>query len=442
MKKTTSLTQKINRLPLVVKIKQLPVWTQTLLMVTVTSLVFLYRGNPFFFNPQLFAEDGALWLAQGYNRSIWAMFDPVNGFLHIPERLFGFFLARLPLLWAPFLYALAAWAFFIFTAYYLLSRRTNIVSNTYQRIMLVICLCLISNIDILFFNFSNAAFLMGIIGLLIMIATPARYKTVRILEKAFFFISCFNLTFAWFYLPVALWERFKNKQKNNFFLLSSALASIVQLCFFLSTHVNRSPVTLVSLWSKYILLEIYNQMIIPGLRFARIDTDPNLYGIRVYAVYVVFFTVIGLLVAGYFGLRKSNKQVWYLLFFLAAMTFASLKSPTITAPSPVSAFKTMSIVTDAGRYFVYGILAVNIIFIKASYAIITPKARYAFMIGFAALGLTTSVAYHNFFVTKGNYTDYSAQYQQRIKQFNTGRIEYVLVPQNPISWTMRLDRKN
>src|SRR5205807_2075231 len=148
--------------------------------------------------------------------------------------------------WAPFLFAVAAWALFILTAYYLLTIRTKIFQTLYERIFIIVCLCLIANLDEFFFNYSNSAFLIGIIGALILIAQQSRTRIINVLEKTFFFISCFCLTFPWFYLPIALIERFKFKQKNNFFLITAAVTSVVQLLFFMSTHVDRSVVTLQS----------------------------------------------------------------------------------------------------------------------------------------------------------------------------------------------------
>lgn len=412
----------------------------TLLLVGVVGLVYAYRAHPYIRLPQLFAEDGNVWLAQGYNKPISALFEPVNGFLHVPERLFGIIMAHLPLHWAPFTFALAAWVLFILTAYYLISSRTQILRNTYERIFMAVCLALIGNLDEFFFNFSNSAFLIGIVGVLILIAKPSASKIVRILEKTFFFISCFCLTFPWLYLPIALIERFKFKQKNNFFLISSAVASVVQLLIFMSTHVNRSVVTLSSLWSKFTLLEIYNQTIVPAVRFARLDTLVHEFEVNPHAVQMVWFAVIVLLVAGCIGMRKSPRQVWYILFFLAAMTLASIKSPTITTKLPLDAIKVMSVVDGANRYFIYGIIGVNIIFIKAVGGILMPWARYPFLIGFTLLGISTSMHYKAFFIDK-KFTDYTDQYNQKITLFESGKVNHVHILENPVTWSIDLYHK-
>lgn len=368
------------------------------------------------------------------------MFEPVNGFFHISERLFGIVMGHLPLQHAPLVFALTAWLLFILLVYYLLSPRTKILSNNYERIFTVLALGLIANLDEFFFNFSNSAFLIGVIGVLIMVARKPRNIATAIAEKTFFLLACFTLPFAWFYLPVALIERFKYKSKSLFFLYVPLVAAIVQFVCFITSHVNRSPVTLLSLFSKYTLLEIYNQMIIPAVRFARIDVPVLDFTIHRYAVYTVFLTVATLSLAAFVVLRKSNKQVRYLLFFLIAMTFASIKSPTINVKTPLDAIKTMAVVVGANRYFVYGILAVNIIFIKAAYGALVPRARYAFMVFFIGFGLLTSMHYKAFYIDK-HFTDYRAQYHHAIDQFESGAASTVDIPVNPTPWHMTLLKK-
>ena len=410
---------------------------QTGLLVFITALAYAYRGSSYLANPQMYAEDGVLWLAQGHNKNVFALLQPVNGFLHFPERLFGFIVAHLPLQFAPAIFVVTAWILFIFTAYYLLSSRTRIFNNNFERLFVVGALALISNVEILFFNFSNSVFLMGIIAAMIITAKKSRHRAIRIAEKVFFLLSCLTLPFAWFFLPITLFERFKYKQKDSFFLYASAFGSIVQVIYYITSHVNRSPVTLISLVSKYTLLELYNQIIIPGLRFARIDMPLDQYTHHYYPVVTVFLTVLALLFATIVVVKKTNKQTRYILFFLAGMTFASFKSPSLNAKLPVNAIIAMSYVTGAGRYFIYGVIGFNIISAKAAYEILAPRVRYAFLLIFFAFGLLTSLHYGSFYIQK-NFTDYSSQYRAGISKFELSQTKSVNIPVNPYPWNMTL----
>jgi len=410
---------------------------QTAALTTVTAVAYLVRAHGYLFKPQLFAEDGVLWLAEGHNKNVTALFQPVNGFFHFPERLFGYIVARLPLQFAPFIFVMTAWLLFILLTYYLLSSRTKIFANNYERLFMVAALCLVANINELFFNFSNSIFLMGIVGTLILIAKQPKNRLGVVAEKVIFFLSCFTLPFAWFYLPIALVERFKYKRSEWYFLITSAVASVAQVICYIVSHVNRSPVTFLSLFSKWTLLELYNQMIIPAIRFARIDIPVLDYSLHYYPVFVVSLTVIAMLTATYAVLRKSNKQVWYLLFFLAAMTFASVKSPTLSVKLPIDALKIMAVVRGGSRYFVYGVLAVTLIYVKTAYIAFKPQSRYIFLVVFMGFGLLTSWHYQVFFIDKG-FTDYTHQYSQGISQFQSGKVNKVVIPVNPTPWRMTL----
>lgn len=410
---------------------------QTALLVAIVSATYIFRAQPFIRNPQMFAEDGVLWLADGYNKSITALFEPVNGFLHIAERLFGYILAHLPLQFAPAAFCITAWLFFVLTTYYLLSSRTSILTKNYERLFVVFSLCLIANLEVFFFNFSNSVFLIGVIGLLIFIARPAKSKAVQIGEKILFLLACSTLPFAIVYLPVVLYEKFRHKTKAAFFFYTTLIASAVHLLYFLTSQVERSPVTLSSLFSKFTLLELYNQIIIPAVRFARIDIPVLEFSNHHYPVLLVSLVTIALVAATILVLRTTNRQTIYLLFFLGGMTFASFKSPTVSTELAIDAIKHMAIVTEAGRYFVYGIIAVGIILAKSSYAILAPKARYPILILFMSFGLISALHYESFYIKK-QFIDYSPEYYRAVERLQSGRSNAEVIPVNPTPWTMAL----
>lgn len=422
---------------------------QTALFVSAAALIYFVRAKEYVLRPQLYAEDGGSWLQEGYNHGLDFLWHPYNGFLHLTERLFGWLTAQLPLQWAPFLFNLVAGLIFVLLAYYLFSPRTKILANNYERIFLLLCLGLIANVDEFFFNFSNSVFLLGIIGLLIIIAKPARSKLARLGEKLVFVLTCFTLPFAWFYLPLLLIDRFKFRIRNNFFLYTAALASAVQLIVYVTSQVDRSAVTLFSLISKYTLLEIHNQIIVPTFRLARIDTPVQLFDANnwyvILEVLLVFLICVG---ATILVLKRAKRPVWYLLLFLALMTFASIKSPTIVSTSGVEVLRTLSQIGEGDRYFIYGIIGLSIVLVKFSQAVLAGWARLAFMTAFISFGLLTSLHYDSFHVNK-QFADLRQPYRQAIDRLKTepaGTI--VLVPTNPpneeppyYSWTMTLKAK-
>jgi hypothetical protein len=225
---------------------------------------------------------------------------------------------------------------------------------------------------------------------------------------------------------------FKYKQKNNFFLLTTIATSIIQLLVYVSSHVERSAVTVKSLYSKYTFLELYNQIITPAFRFARIDTplqpinDKNWY-----IILSILFATIVCVLAALWVIKKSDKTIGYLLFFLGAMTFASIASPTIVSTNPIEAIKYMAITLGGDRYFIFGIIGLSIIAAKLSYNFLTPIYRYPFFTVFAVFSIITSLQFGSFFVNK-HFVDLRKQYHDSVHDLKTqSKGSSVFFPINP-----------
>jgi len=408
-------------------------WSTTF-FVSIAAFFYFVRSSQYILRPQLFAEDGTVWLADAHNLGLKSLTMPYNAFFHSTERLFGYLVAQLPLQYAPIIFNTSAWCIFALLAFYLFSPRTKILSNNYQRIFVLLSVGLIANIDEFFFNFSNSVFLLGIIGALILISEEPKKSYARIFEKLIFAICCFTLIFSWLYLPIALVEKLKYRRKVDFYLYIAIAGSVAQILSYLLPHVQRPVVTFQALLSKFTVLEIYNQIIIPAVRFARADLtfESNAR----YEVAVSFFIVTLSLFAAVYVFRASNKQVRYLLLFLITMTIASLKSPLIDSLDPI---KSMSVARWGDRYFIFGILGMTIILAKLSFKIRSAPVRYWFLTAFFLLGFISSWHGRSFFVEK-EFQDYRQQYFEGIKQLKQGE-SMVVIPINPEGWQMTLNGK-
>ena len=422
------------------KIKNAPKESrQTLAFVLAAALAYCLRGSQYILQPQLYAEDGATWLADGFNTGLRSLASPYNGFFHTFERLFGLLVAQWPLQFAPAIFSLTALLLFCLMVYYLFSTRTRILANTYERVFMLLAICLIANVDEFFFNFSNSIFLLGISGVLIIVAQKPENRIVNVLEKAVFALSCFTLPFAWFYLPILLVERFKHHKKTPFFLYVAVAGSMAQLAAYLLSQTERSSVTLWSLFSKFTLLEIYNQIIIPALRFARIDSGYR--GGDHFALLSIGLIIAACLAMTIIVLKKSDKHVWYLIFFLFAMTAASLKSPLVG--HNVGAYRTLKIMSTTpwgDRYFIFGILAAMLIMVKFTYLLIAPRFRYAFIAIFMALGLVASLQFHSLMINR-QLADLRGQYYSNIRLLQSHSTDSISIPVNPSGWSIELRRK-
>ncbi len=416
---------------------------QPFFYVLISGLIYTIRAWEYIAKPQLYAEDGAVWLTDGFNLGIKSLFIPLNGFSHLFERLFGLLIAQLPLLWAPFLFNITAFFIFCLMVYYLYSARTKILTSTFERLFMLVSLCLIANVDELFFNFSNSVFLLGIIGVLLIVAKKSKNKYINVLEKSLFIITCLTLPFAWIYLVILLLDWLVLHKRQLFFLMSAILGSIVQLIIYLGSETTRSPVTLVSMLTKHIVLEIYNQIIIPALLFARIDINTEL-PISLKRLLFTFILFVCLFVLTIIVFKKSNRQTKLLLLFIAGMTFASLKSPFIVGSSALDAIKYMATSQFGDRYFIFGILGMSIALAKFGSIYLSKRIGHFALVIFTTIGALSSIK-HNTFVVNKNFADYTNDYSNGIKQMKNVdlSIQDVIIPVNPGgSWVIRFSKTN
>jgi hypothetical protein len=371
--------------------KWLPPKAFTAILVFIPTVLYAIRAKQYIEMPQLYAEDGAIWLADAYNHGFRSILSPYNGFAHTAERLYALFVTLFPLKYAPFLFDFGGFLIFVLMCYYLFSKRLNIFTNNYQKLFLAFSLGLMANFNEFFFNFSNSIFLLGIIGLCIYVARPSAFKLIRSLEKVSFIIICLTLPFAWFYLLIIAYEWLLLKKRNWFYLMASGAGSIIQLFAHEFTKYPRPDIQLsVLATSRYTVLEIYNQIITPGLRFARMDTSITIafHQFLIILIFCLLLALIFLVVT----IRYATRSFRYLAFFLLCFTAAALKGPLVGGNlSSPNILKFMDTAQFGNRYFFYGILGVFIMLALLSSTYIKRSARYGFLIVFMCFSLITSI---------------------------------------------------
>ena len=408
-------------------------------LVTIPAILYLIRGWQYIRTPQLYAEDGTVWLTNAYNTGWHTLFTPYNGFAHTTERLFALIITQFPLRFAPLIFNLAGYGLFILMCYYLFSTRTKIFSNNYQKIFMAFSLGLIANFGEFVFNFSNSIFLLGIIGLCIYFAKPPKNIVINILEKILFILACLTLPFAWFYLLIILIDWIWRKQRRIFF---SIIGSIIQLCAHVFSKYSRSSIpTKTLITSRYTVIELYNQIITPALRFARIDVTATTPLHKFLMILIFCFVLACLLLATL--IKQGAIQLKFLAVFCILFTIASLKSPLVGGNlSSVNILKFMDTAEFGNRYFFYGILFLLTILAVAASAYINKKAQYYFLVAFMVFSLLTSVITGDFKINKG-FNNYANTYTYDIVKLNTAKPgNIVQIPENPgTAWFINLDAK-
>jgi hypothetical protein len=414
----------------------------TIAFVLIPSVLYVIRAWQYIATPQLFAEDGAVWLAGAYNHGLQSLFTPYNQFAHTAERLFALIVIHFPLILAPLLFNLGGFALFVLMCYYLFSRRSAVLTTNYQKLFIACSLGLIANFTEFFFNFSNSIFLLGVIGLCIYLAKPSRYAAVRVLEKIGFIIACLTLPFAWFYLLIILFDYVWIKKKKLFYLAVAAIGSVIQLWTYALTASHRPSVPLsILLGSKYIMIEIFNQIITPVLSFARVNSNLTLQAHESLSI-----TAFCILIAGfslYVVIKHASLELKYLVFFSIAFTAASLRSPIVGGGlTGTNILKFMSTTFEENRYFFYGILCLLLVIALAADTYLKRRASYALLIFFMAFGLSLSIASNSWTIHKNFFVNYSAGYSEGISAFNkSSQGSTIAIPENPVGWTIVLDKK-
>ncbi len=421
--------------------KKIPNNLITAIFVVIPSSLYLIRGWQYIKVPQLYAEDGSVWLANAYNNGAKSIFTPYAGFTHSAERIFAYLVSLLPLQIAPLLFNMAGFGLFILMCYYLFSFRTKIFTNNYQKIFMALSLGLIANFNEFIFNFSNSVFLLGIIGLSIYLARPSKNKLVNLTEKLLFVLACLTLPFAWLYILIIGFEWFIRKKYNLFFIITSVIGSIIQLLVHLFSVYPRPsiPLTTIAL-SRYTIIEIYNQIITPAFRHARIDISPTISDRQLLVLFI--FCLLLALTTIIILIKNASLKIQYIAAFLLLFTGASLVGPITEGLSPAAALKFMSTATYGNRYFFYGVLFMTILTAIATDIYIKKSAKYLFLILFMVFSIFSALQYNNLGVNK-NFYNYSSIYQKDIIKLNQSKPHTLIkIPENPgNTWFIDLNSK-
>lgn len=304
--------------------KQSRLFNSGLILLIASS--YIIRAYPYILHPQLFAEDGDVWLSVAYNLGLKSIYQVYNQFLQLFEWLFSLFAVHfVPLQIVPLFFVVSALLMFLLLCYYLFSQRSGVLNTNYQKLYVALSLCLLANAGELFFNFSNAVFYLGLVGLFIIIVNKSKNKYVNLLERILFFVLCFTSVFPFVYLVILLIELLWYRRKRYYYLACAVAGSVAQFIAFISYPLQRHNIPLHEIASRTTGVELYNQIINPSLRFGRLDINPltsTLSSINFAFIAVVLVGIISLAI-----FYKSNYKTKYLLLFCLLMTLISLRGP-------------------------------------------------------------------------------------------------------------------
>ena len=396
-------------------------------LISLITASYIFRAHPYILHPQLFAEDGDVWLSTAYNLGLKSVYQAYNQFLQLFDWLFSLFAVHfVPLQLVPLFYVMSALLMFLLLCYYLFSPRSGVLNTNYQRLYVALSLCLLANAGELFFNFSNAVFYLGLVGLFLIIVNKSTKRYVNLIERILFFVLCFTSVFTFIYLIILLIEWLWYRRKRYYFLACTIAGSIAQVIAYTSYPLQRHNIPLHEIASRTTGVELYNQIINPSIRFGRIDINPltdPISSINFAFIVVVLVGIISLVV-----FYKSNYKTKYFLLFCLLMTLISLRSP-----ADVNSVAAMATSLSGNRYFIYGIIGMFVIWAKFSQTILRKDILAVFLLVFFTFASVSSIRHGSFFIHKG-LTDLTKDYSAGITEFNHNRNKGIKIPENPVGW--------
>lgn len=410
-------------------------------LVLLIAASYVFRAHQYILRPQLYAEDGEVWLTGAYNHGIHSIFQSYNGLSHLFERLFGLTALHLiPFQDEPLFFVITALLIFLLLCYYLLSKRGGILTTNYQKMFFALSLCLLGNAEEFYFSFSNSVFLLGAIGLLILVINKSQHKIINVLEKILFFLLCFTNVFAWIYILILAFEFIWQRRRKYYYLACALLGSITQAWIHIHQQVGQRPnIPTRYIVSKATLFEFYNQIITPSLRFGRQDISP-IVRTRTDLVFVGLALLICGIIVVYIFL-KSNYKTKCLLFFCLFMTLISLKSPINGQTAPAAIVIAMATYHWGNRYFIFGILGMFIIWAKFSQELFKKRYLPAVLLVFFTFGLLSSINLGSFYIQK-DFLDLRGQYAKGVAQLKKSKDQNIVIPINPTGWYIDLQAKH
>lgn len=195
--------------------------------VAVGVVLYMLRGVLLFSNPQMFAEDGQVFLADARNEGGWEAISGVYaGYLLLIPRLIAAVLAREPLTLAPMSYLVASVLFYLVTISLVLSTRVSwLLPRQGVRSVAFLFLCLLPVFEI-YGNIANIVAVAGM-GLLLaaLLADPVTRRG-RVGEAVSVVTLSLTGPFSIFLWPLFVGRYLRNRRSRH----SRLLAGIVAAC--------------------------------------------------------------------------------------------------------------------------------------------------------------------------------------------------------------------
>jgi hypothetical protein len=200
------------------------------LLLAAAALLSFSRQPGHLTHPELWAEDGVLWLAQAYTTGLASLAVPIAGYLQTISRLGGLLAAQVPLTLAPSIFAWIAFLVQLAPVAFLLSRRgVGLVPSLPARLLLCLYYVGQPNSSEVYVNLTNAMWHLAILMFLIVVAPKPRGLTGLAGDVLLLALAGVSGPMVLFIAPIAWWHVAANRRAPDG-AKRMAYAAILSLC--------------------------------------------------------------------------------------------------------------------------------------------------------------------------------------------------------------------
>ncbi len=320
------------------------------LFFIISAVIICSRRIDIIVNPQLWAEDGAIWLSTIYNQGFWVGFwDPQNGYYQTISRcsyglglLFG-------LQHAPLVATVIAITIRCSIVTFWMSKRFDFIDIKY-RVLLTFYFLLMPNIDEGYVNITNAHWYLSLYLMSVLLAKQASSFAGKFHDISVLLFSALSGPFVVFIIPCLAIKRYYERggiaaslKKVNLFDIIMVLCFCVQFIAILITSAGtRSAAPLGA--SIFGLFEILQNRVFLGSFFDLslvLSWEPG-------QVATIIFVLSNLAAILYFAFAGSWRVKISIIFPVLMLSFA-LAKPMISNTQPQ--WPPMINTAGGGRYF-------------------------------------------------------------------------------------------
>jgi hypothetical protein len=181
--------------------------------VALAALLLFSRCPSRLLRPEIWAEDGSLWLQQAYNLGFRCLGMPAAGYLQTLSRLSAQFAIQLPLTEAPLIFALIAFVVQLAPVVLLLSRRGEVlVPSLPARLLIVLYYIGVPNSFEVYVNLTNAMWHLALVAFLLVVLPKPQTMAGTAVDVILLVLAGLSGPFVLFIAPISWWHAVEHRR--------------------------------------------------------------------------------------------------------------------------------------------------------------------------------------------------------------------------------------